>query len=81
MAKIATIYDNHKWFIKNQPQLCRMYRYKYLLIYNCEVVDTFESKVKAYFAGIKRYGKNFNVQYCIDGEEAYVIDVARPWGA
>ena len=68
------------WFVKNQEDLSKKYNGKFVVIKDCEIVDSFADEDQAYFYAKKKYGLgNFLIQQCIPGEESYSMQISTPY--
>jgi len=62
------------YFIEHQEELCEKYNGKELLMRGAHIVGAFDTLHEAAEEGRKLFGaKNFSVQKCIPGEEAYTV--------
>lgn len=62
--------DNFEFVEKNKEKLLEEYFNKYLLVYQKEVVDTFDTYEKAAGEGVRKFGidENFLVYHLIESE-------------
>lgn len=68
-----------QWYLNNQSELVEKYNGKYLVIKDCQVVDTYDDENTAYFAAVGKYGLgNFIIQLCTPGTDAYTIEMYTP---
>ena len=67
---MKSIDRNYQYFLNNRDYLARHYYGRFIIIYNQQVVEDFDSEIKAYIEGKKKYGLgNFIIQYCVPEEE------------
>jgi hypothetical protein len=67
--------ENYDFVNKNKDQLLEHYRNKYILVFNEQVVDSFDTYPSAAQEGIRRFGSeaDFLVHYLVDEEPANIV--------
>lgn len=64
--------DDFKYYLDNQKELVSKYIGMYLIIKDCEVVGSFETKQLAYDTATSKYDLGtFLIQHCFPGAESY----------
>jgi hypothetical protein len=61
-----------KFYLDNQKELVLLYNGKFLVVKDCEVVGSFETKEKAYDFATSKYDLGtFLIQHCLPGVDSY----------
>ena len=70
MMREKDLKENIKFVEKNKKRLLVEYFNKYLLVYDKEIIDSFDTYEKAAGEGVRKFGmdKNFLVYHLVDAE-------------
>ena len=77
MPEITELEKNHSYVVENRDKLLELYRNKFVLIYQQEVVGTYDSYKNAAEDGVRTYGieGKFLIHQMLEDEPAnFVLD-------
>lgn len=69
---MAELKQNYQYFLDNKKSLIETYLNQYIVIVNCQVVNSFDDENVAYRDSVDKYGLgNFIIQLCSPDECDY----------